>query len=351
MPSPAKPVDHNCRVAVGMGLWRPRGIPMRTTRLAFSAALAVFLVANADAHAGQRCGDAPGDEAAVAALRGQVNAECDCSTATSHRDYVKCAKRVTKQATNVSHDCRKKVLHCTSSSTCGRPNSVTCCRTDKKGRTKCSIEDSAAECKPPKGGTACAGSFSSCCDACGNGSCTPPETRCCLADSAMGALVCTSELPAECVADGGTDIGPGECTEDSCSGISTTTTTISSTSTSISTSTTSTSTSTSSSTSLAQTIQCCLPSSPGGAMGSAGGAFVCSLETADACAAAGGTNAGPGSCTPDPCNGASTTSTSSSSSTTSSVTTTSTSTSTSTSIAQNIQCCLPSSPGGAMGST
>src|SRR5262245_6550224 len=94
-----------------------RGTRMPTSRLAVCT-LSLLHSAAIDAHAGAKCGDAPGDEAAVAALRAQVAAQCDCSPGTSHNNYVKCAKKVIKQATDVSKDCRKKVQHCASSSTC-----------------------------------------------------------------------------------------------------------------------------------------------------------------------------------------------------------------------------------------
>src|SRR5262245_6360559 len=47
-------------------------------------------------------------------------------------------------------------------------------------------------------------------------------------------------------------------------------------------------------------IQCCLPGSPSGS---------CVLETATQCSSAGGANLGPGTCSPNPCGGATTTTT------------------------------------------
>jgi hypothetical protein len=90
-----------------------------------------------------RCGDEPGDAAAVAAARAEVEATCK-----------RCAAR----------------------STCGKPGFVTCCRTSAGGVTRCSTKRDAERCVAPAGGSACVGSVSSCCDACTDGGCAPPPT-------------------------------------------------------------------------------------------------------------------------------------------------------------------------------
>ena len=123
------------------------------------------------------------DASAAAAVRATITAACPCAQATSHRTYVKCAARVVKQAVSAGtlpKSCRGAVKKCAANSTCGRSGAVTCCRTTAKGVQKCSVKRSAAACKAPKGGTACVGSQSSCCDACHGTPCAAvapsPET-------------------------------------------------------------------------------------------------------------------------------------------------------------------------------
>src|SRR5262245_44114695 len=114
------------------------------------------------------------DAGDVAAARAAVATNCNCAGA-SHGAYVSCAAQQV-DATLVNHDCRGQVKRCASHSTCGRPGFVTCCRTIAKGVTKCSIKRNAAACRAPHGGSACAGTLSSCCDACRNGGCVETTT-------------------------------------------------------------------------------------------------------------------------------------------------------------------------------
>lgn len=62
-------------------------------------------------------------------------------------------------------------------SVCGRPGFVTCCRT-RHGATRCSIKRHASDCtsRPPASGTACVGTYASCCDACTTGGCATTTT-------------------------------------------------------------------------------------------------------------------------------------------------------------------------------
>jgi len=126
-----------------------------------------------------RCGDNVGDGAAVAATRAQVAAQCPCGVAMKHREYVQCARGVANIAIfngELPKDCRQSVVKCAAKSTCGRPGRVTCCRTSAGGQTRCSIKKNAALCTPPKNGSACVGSLSSCCDACTATGCTGGPT-------------------------------------------------------------------------------------------------------------------------------------------------------------------------------
>jgi hypothetical protein len=120
--------------------------------------------------------DSETDSADIAAARQAVADACDCSAASTHGAYVKCAVQ-TANDTLVNRSCSKYVKTCASRSTCGKPGFVTCCITSEKG-TKCKTKKSEELCTE-KGGvvSGCA----SCCDACpapGSGlSCEiPPST-------------------------------------------------------------------------------------------------------------------------------------------------------------------------------
>src|SRR4029453_18598328 len=126
-----------------------------------------------------KCGDNVGDNAAVAAARAEGDATCNCATAPNHGTYVKCAKGIAKARTDtllLPKNCKGSVVKCAAKSTCGKPGFVTCCRTNSKGKTKCSTKKDASKCKPPKNGSACVSAFSSCCDACTANGCTGGPT-------------------------------------------------------------------------------------------------------------------------------------------------------------------------------
>ena len=117
------------------------------------------------------------DESASATVQASVDSQCNCSTATNHGAYVRCAARVAKATVKggaLPKACQRAAKVCAARSTCGRPGFVTCCRTTARGATKCSIKQSAAACKPPKGGKACVGQRPSCCDACSGAGCASP---------------------------------------------------------------------------------------------------------------------------------------------------------------------------------
>lgn len=115
------------------------------------------------------------DMSDVANARVAVAAACDCASATSHGAYVKCAA-TTANATLVNKSCASAIKKCAGKSTCGKPTAVTCCRTNSKGKTSCSIKSTAVKCTAPKGGSACVGSFQSCCDACTTTGCATSTT-------------------------------------------------------------------------------------------------------------------------------------------------------------------------------
>jgi hypothetical protein len=111
------------------------------------------------------------DDVAVAAARADAAAQCDCATAENHGQYVKCVGEVAKtRASNgqLPTECKGEVTRCAAKSTCGKPEAVTCCRVDRRGKVRCSVKKSADKCQPPNGGAACVGASTSCCDACAN---------------------------------------------------------------------------------------------------------------------------------------------------------------------------------------
>jgi len=111
------------------------------------------------------------DTTAVAAARTAAAAQCNCATADNHGQYVKCVGDLAKtRASNgqLPTECKGDVVRCAAKSTCGKPEAVTCCRVDRRGKVRCSTKSSADKCRPPNGGAACLGATTSCCDACTN---------------------------------------------------------------------------------------------------------------------------------------------------------------------------------------
>jgi len=153
------------------------------------------------------CGDRPQDAQAVAAARAAAAARCDCASARSHVRHVSCVAGVASDAVRKGQLralCKAAVVRCAARSTCGRPGSAACCRTDARGTRTCRIKSGAASCTAPPSGSACVSDAASCCDACGAGGCAPPTT--------------TTTLPAQpCRVDGDCNDG-NPCTADRCVG-------------------------------------------------------------------------------------------------------------------------------------
>src|SRR5467141_4676549 len=88
------------------------------------------------------------DRAAVLETTAAIQAQCNCASAATHRDFIICAERVTKQrkAQNLlPGDCTNEANRCAKRSTCGRPGWVTCCRTNQRGRTHCYVKSDASK--------------------------------------------------------------------------------------------------------------------------------------------------------------------------------------------------------------
>src|SRR5262249_43733085 len=124
-----------------------------------------------------RCGDRPADATELAVARADVAASCSCSGLPTHGAYVACVRGVVAQhieANLLSGACGAAVKRCGSNSTCGSPGAVACCTTLPSGKTRCTVKKSAALCRAPRGGSACASQEPSCCDACTSGGCATP---------------------------------------------------------------------------------------------------------------------------------------------------------------------------------
>lgn len=141
------------------------------------AIVAALVLAAGSAEAA--CGDVPADAGELAAARDAVAAACPCDAPGTHSQYVRCSLGVTRARVTqglLRPACKTAVQRCASRSTCGRPGAITCCRTSPNGKTGCAVRSSAARCVAPRGGSACVGAYTSCCDACGTGGCTAPTT-------------------------------------------------------------------------------------------------------------------------------------------------------------------------------
>lgn len=121
-----------------------------------------------------RCGESPCDAQAVAATRAMAETECDCTGAANNSFYVRCASELADReaaAGRLPDQCRSEVVRCSSSSVCGRPGWISCCRTNARGITRCRPKRSAVRCRAPHHGSACTSPRASCCDACVGTSC------------------------------------------------------------------------------------------------------------------------------------------------------------------------------------
>jgi cysteine-rich repeat protein len=199
------------------------------------------------------------ERALITAARAAVEARCECAGAGRHGAYVRCAVQALKAEVAAGRLPRKQMhqaMKCAVKSTCGRAGWATCCRTNRRGRTKCAVV-AGARCTPPRGGTACVTGFPSWCDAVEQG-CTPAQeplqdTQCCLPLPGSAELGCELLKPAECVELGGFDVGPGSCEATPCAGVTTTTTTATTSSTTGTAPTTTTATQTTTTTTEAGT--------------------------------------------------------------------------------------------------
>ena len=109
---------------------------------------------------------------AVDTVRSLVAAACDCTAASNHHQYVRCAKEVIRGAIklgNLPAACRNTVRRCEVRTTCGISNATICCNQTPRGSVKALLTRHEAKCQQ----TPCTGA-SSLADACtAQGTCAP----------------------------------------------------------------------------------------------------------------------------------------------------------------------------------
>ncbi len=108
------------------------------------------------------------DDPSLQGLRADILPACQCGSASSRGAFVRCARAQLAQvpAEQLVFFCRRTALKCLARSVCGKPEAVTCCRTNAHGVRRCAIKSDAAHCTAPPGGSASLGVSESCCDAC-----------------------------------------------------------------------------------------------------------------------------------------------------------------------------------------
>jgi len=155
---------------------------MRTRLLALVAA-STLLWATSLALAA-KCGEAPGDLAAVEAARDAVRAGCDCEVA-SRAAYMGCVGGVIADRVDggeLPKSCRGAVRQFASRSTCGRADVVACCLKKGDRPWKGVIRPVTKGCVAPKNGQACETELPHLADGCS------PEDGCTVDDCGNGTV-------------------------------------------------------------------------------------------------------------------------------------------------------------------
>jgi cell division septation protein DedD len=111
------------------------------------------------------------DTAAVAAAQVAASAECDCASAANRGAYVSCVALVARdraKAGSLPPECQSEVTACAIRSSCGT-DSVSCCRVNNGGETRCTLKKSGDKCD-----------------------CLGPDDACAASGSADGSFTCGS---------------------------------------------------------------------------------------------------------------------------------------------------------------
>jgi hypothetical protein len=192
----------------------------------FVAALVALWAVGAAGPARADCDVEGADNAAVAAARHAIDADCPCASAVGRNTYRRCALdvvRAREAALQIAKRCRRETLRHAKLSICGRPGAAVCCRVRADGRTRHEVVSDAARCVAAAGSTVCLSTAQSVpvgCDAsgclvaeCGDGliegdeECEPPLVSDC--DAICRRLPCFPP-PSAC---GNGTIDPGEACE------------------------------------------------------------------------------------------------------------------------------------------
>ncbi len=119
-------------------------------------------------HARAACGDRPGDGAAIAAARLEIDAQCPCPS-PRQRAFVECALAVVDKriaAGSLRSQCRRAAARCARRSACGDRTyrrRLACFRTDARGVTQCGAVEDARSCSAPVGGGRSVTRWGNCC--------------------------------------------------------------------------------------------------------------------------------------------------------------------------------------------
>lgn len=115
---------------------------------------------------GSRC-DRP---EVVAEVRAAIDAVCPCEAQPTKRAYRRCAKQELKRqrqllGDDLSKPCRREIARAYKNAVCGRPGTVPCNKTNRKGRTSC-VVTTESRCPTVPGRSSPCGAFTACVDAC-----------------------------------------------------------------------------------------------------------------------------------------------------------------------------------------
>lgn len=173
---------------------------------------AVLWILPALASAAPRCGAVPADAAQLAAAQAALAKACSCVPGDfeQRNAFLRCVGHFVSSAVRrgtIRSECRAKLRHNATRSTCGRPaGAVVCCRAASAGEASCRIATSADACLSSRARRAWLGAGTSCADAC-TSACTSSldcdDGDSCTADACSPSGSCTNTPIAGCTIAGG----------------------------------------------------------------------------------------------------------------------------------------------------